>query len=805
MLGFVQDVRYAARTLVRAPAFAAAAILTLALGIGATTIVFSLVDGILLRPLPISEPERVVLAREINPGGQEFSVAWPNFLDWKARATSFENLAAWRGLPANLTGLAEPQRIMTRQVTWTLFDVLGVQPVAGRNLTAADDVPGVPRVGLVSYGFWQRHFGGDPTAVGRQIVLDDTPVTIVGVLPRSFTVARVEDAFLPLGNFLGPNNSSLHRGNHNGLAAIGRLAPGVSLEAARAELAGIAKQLEAAYPDTNSGNGATVNLLYEVLVRQARPALVVLIGAVVAMLLIACVNIANLLLVRGTARAQELEVRRALGAERWRLLRQLLTESVLLSLVGGAAGVVLAYAGFGLFVALLPDNQARVHMVEINGRVLMFAAAASIIAGLLFGLVPALHAGSSRTMALLRAARVAGAGGGRGKTRQLLLVAELSLALVLLVAAGLMVRTMQNLFSVDLGFESAQLLSAQLSLPTARYNAEQRRAFYDRVEERVAAIPGVTGVAFTLSLPVQSSNWGSVFVVEGLPVPARADLPSAAMIPSSPSYLQTAGIRLRRGRTFTRMDNDGSPRVAVVNETFARRFWPDGDAIGKRFKQGWPESPTPWREIVGVVDDVKIGGIDIPAGLQVYLPIAQEPSSSVALVARADGDPARLQAAGRAAVREVDPNLPVYDVRTLTQVVELAVGQQRLLMVLLLGFGGLALVLAAVGVFGVNAYAVSQRTHELGVRMALGADRGKVLRLVLGQGLKTCVVGIAVGLVAAFAVTRLLTSLLYQIQPHDPATVVTVTAVLLLVTVAACYLPARRATRIDPVSALRGD
>jgi putative ABC transport system permease protein len=490
MSGFTQDVRYAIRTLLRAPGFAAVAIITLSLGIAATTIVYSLVDGILLRPLPVREADRIVVARELNPQGDIISVSWPNFLDWKARQKSFENIAAWRGQPANFTGLGEPQRIMVREVTWNLFDVLGVQPVVGRGLNAADDAPGAPRVCLISYGFWQRVFGGDPSAVGRSITLDDRPVEIVGVLPRDFTVARVEDAFLPLGSIIGPNSPLLSRGNHGGLAAVGRLAPGVSLDSARAELALIAKQLQETYPNTNSGIGATADLLLDVLVQQTRPALAVLAGAVAVMLLIACVNLANLLLVRGAGRAQEIEVRRALGAERWRLLRQLLTESVLLAFVGGIVGIAVAYAGFGVFTGLLPADQPRVHQVALNLRVTVFAVLISIATGLIFGLIPALHAGSRRATALLRSARVAGMGGARGRTRRGLLVVQLSLALVLLIAAGLMARSMQNLFAIDIGFDPEHLLSAGISLPSARYAADRRTVFYGQVEERLALFPG---------------------------------------------------------------------------------------------------------------------------------------------------------------------------------------------------------------------------------------------------------------------------------------------------------------------------
>jgi putative ABC transport system permease protein len=522
------------------------------------------------------------------------------------------------------------------------------------------------------------------------------------------------------------------------------------------------------------------------------------------MLLIACVNLANLLLVRGAARAHEIEVRRALGAERWRLLRQLLIESVVLALIGGVAGIALAYAGFSLFLGLLPADQPRMHQVAMDGRVLLFSVGVSVIAGLLFGLVPALHAGSPRAMSLLRSSRVAGVAVAQGRTRQGLLVAQLSLALVLLVSAGLMARTMENLFAIDVGFEPEGVLSANFTLPP-RYTQDARRTFFTQVEERVRAVPGVRNVALGLSLPVRGSFWNSVFIVDGQPIPARADLPSAALNPVTPSYFDTMGIRLLRGRGFNASDRNGAPHVVVVNETFAKRFWPNGDAIGQRIKQGWPEDQTPWREIVGIVNDVKTEGVDQPTRIQAYVPLAQDPFTFLTMVVRADDDPARLRASVGQAIREVDPNLPVYDLLTLNEIMRRGVGSQRLLMILLLGFGGLALLLAAVGVFGVNAYAVSQRTHELGVRMALGADRGRVLTLVLKQGFITCAIGIALGIIAAIATTRVLTTLLYQVTPYDPITFATGTGVLLVVTAAACLLPALRATRVDPVAALRAD
>jgi putative ABC transport system permease protein len=800
--GFGGDLRYALRALRRAPAFTAVAVGTLALGIGATTIVYSLVDGILLRPLPIAEPERVVLARETGPDGGEFSASWPNFVDWRERARSFSGLAAWRGVPLNLTGGERPRRILGRQVTANLFDVLGVRPHLGRGLLPTDDQPGVEAVCLVSFGFWRRELDGDPGAIGRRLTLDDLPVTVVGVLPRDFSIARQEDVFLPLGLALRPGSFLLARGNHNGLAAIGRLAPGATVESARAEIETIGAQLAQQYPDTNSGNGATAGPLYEVLVGDARPMLRVLLAAVGAMLLIACVNLASLLIARGAGRAQELAVRRALGAARWRIARQQLTESLILALAGGAAGVALARAGFAAVLALLPPGQARAHLVALDLRVLAAMAAVSVVTGLVFGTVPALQAAGGRSPSLLRGSRLTPAT-GRAATRRRLLVAEVALALMLLAAAGLALRTLANLQAIDPGFEPGGAIAAQVSLPATRYTHERRRAFVAAAVERVAALPGVDAAAFAGSLPVEGANWYSVFIVGDQPVPPRAELPSAAFTPATPGYFDALEIRLVRGRLFAPGDGPEAPTVAVVNESLARRFWPAGDALGQRLKQGWPEDQEPWREIVGVVADVKTDGVDQPTPLQAYLPYSQVPTGYGVIVARTGGDPGRLARPLEAAIHEVDPDLPVFDVRTLDQVLDRGVGTQRLTVALLSGFAFLALAMAAVGVFGVAGYSVAQRTRELGVRVALGADPGRVLRLVLGQELRVCAAGIALGAAGALALAGVMRSLLYGVPPRDPATLAAAATLLFAVTALACYLPARRAARVDPIEALR--
>jgi putative ABC transport system permease protein len=803
MSGLIQDLRYAIRALKRAPGFAAVSIITLALGIAATTIVYSIVDGVLLRPLPIEDPDRVMLARE-TANGQDMSLAWPNFQDWQKRQTSFVSLAAWRGLTANLTGIEQPRRLNVRHVTWQLLSTLGVRPMLGRDFTADDDRPGVPRAAVVSYAFWQRELGGTAEALGRQIMLDELPVTVIGVLPRDFTIARQEDIYLPVGNFLEGQLLQLYngRGNHFGFAAIGRLKPGVTAETANTEMVTIARQLEQEYPATNSGNGATVRPLFEVLVGDARQMLYVLFGAVITMLLIACVNLANLMLSRAASRSQEMAVRRSLGAARWRIARQMLTESLLLAAIGGAAGVLLAYVGFEALVALLPPNQPRIHTVTIDWRVVGVAALASMGTGVLFGLMPAIQAATGKTMTLLRSARVTGTAQSSAGTRRALLLAEVALALILVTGAGLMLRTVSNLAAVETGFDHEAIVSAQFNLPR-RYDAPKRVLFIDQALERLRAIPGVSNASFTYSIPLAGSNWNSIFIIEGQPVPERSKLPSSAWTPITDEYFETMGIRLLRGRGFDGRDLANSPTVVVVNETFARRFFGTDNPIGARVKQGWPEDKAPWREIVGVVNDVRVGALQGDQILQAYLPVRQVSQGSGAFVVRATANPAALGRSIEAAVHEIDPNLPLFNIQTMGEVIDAGIGNERLTMVLLLGFAGLALLMAAIGVFGVTAYSVTQRTHELGVRMALGARPSSVLALVLRQEMGACLIGIAVGIAGAWLMSSLLESLLFGVTSRDTLTLSIASLVLVVVTALACFIPARRATRVDPVTALR--
>ncbi|HYE85569.1 MAG TPA: ADOP family duplicated permease, partial [Vicinamibacterales bacterium] len=546
---------------------------------------------------------------------------------------------------------------------------------------------------------------------------------------------------------------------------------------------------------------AVVQPLFEVLVSTARPTLYVLLGAVAAMLLIACVNLANLMLSRAAGRAQEMAVRRSLGAARWRIARQMLTESVLIAVAGGALGVALSFAGFETLIAMLPPSQPRIHLITIDGRVLAVSALASICTGLLFGLVPAIHAATGRSLLLLRSGRVTGTASS-SPIRRALLLSEVALALVLVAGAGLMLRTMNSLLSVDIGVDHERLISAQFALPS-RYDPPRRIVYMDQVLDRLKALPGVENAAFAYSLPVSGSNWNSVFIVDGQPIPERSQLASSAWTPVSRNYFETVGVELVAGRLFGAADGAQSPLVAVVNETFARRFFPGGTPIGARIKQGFPENPTPWREIVGVVKDVKVNDLQSDPPAQAYLPFAQNPPGFGAVVVRAAGTPATLARSIESAFREIDPNVPLNSIETMERVIEGRIGNERLTMALLLGFAALALLIAAIGVFGVTAYAVSQRTHEVGVRMALGARPSSVMAMILRQELTACGAGIAVGVGATLMLGSLLESLLFGVTPRDALTVSLASVVLMLVTVTACAIPAHRATRVDPATALR--
>ena len=808
----LHDIRYAFRSYAKAPSFALVILATLALGIGASTAIFSLVNGILLQPLPLPDPDRLVYANEINSKGDRISVSWPNYLDWRARARSFDALAISRDEPVTLTGTDRAQRLRAGRVTGNLFLVLGITPVLGRGFTDDDDQPSAAPAVVLTDAFWRGQMGADRGIIGRTLTLDSVTHTIVGVLPRAFEFPRFgfprpHDLFVSIGPIAGSPNLT-DRGNHNGFSALGRLKPRVSVETADRELQAIAAGLEREYPNTNSAIGVRAERLADRLVSDIRLTLLTLLGAVGFLLLIACVNVANLLIARGAARRHELAVRAALGGGRARLATQLLVESTLVSLLGGALGIAVAAWLLRLLIAVAPDGTPRLNDVRLDGTALLFALVASAVCGIVFGALPALQASGVRGRHALVRGRAAGFAAQSHRLRRGLMVVETALALVLLTGAGLMMRTLQQLTRVETGFRVDHVLTTRFQLAGAEWTVPRRHAFYADLLSRLRALPGVTNAALAYSLPIDGSNWNSIFIVGDKPVPERAKLPSAAFSPVSAGYFETLGMRLLKGRVFNATESPDSPKVVVINETLATRLWPGEDPIGKRLKQGWPETPAaiaPWREVIGVVADVKFNGIASDTPLQAYLPFAHEPSRSVAIVMRTTVAPTALAPALEGIVRGLDKDLPLFQVRTMEQMLDTSIARQRMSMLIFVVFAIVALALASVGLYGVVAHGVTERTHEIGVRMALGAEQRHVIGLVVKQGLSMAVLGTAIGVAGELALSQWVQGLLFGVTATDPRTLAAVVAMLLAVALVACYVPAWRAARVDPTMALRAE
>jgi putative ABC transport system permease protein len=810
-----QDMRYAVRMLRKNPGFAAVVIVTLALGIGANSAIFSFVNAVILNPLPFPDSDRLVVITETMTSGDEMTVSLLNFRDWQTRSRSFEELGGVCFVTFNLSGVDTPQRLVGQAVTLNYFSILGVQPQLGRIFTPDEDKYGATPTALISDSLWRNTFGADPNILGRSLNLGTGNFTVIGVMPPRFQYITKTDIWAPLSGWLKPDSPWFDRGNHMGLAALGKLKKGISVNQAESEMRQIAAQLEQEYPASNSGSGAFTRSLQTLVVHEVRSTLLVLMGAVGFVLLIACVNVANLSLARSLVRQQEMGIRMALGARRGRLIRQMLSESFLLSVLGGITGILVARLLLSALISLAPPNLPRVSDVQLSGRVLLFTAGLTLLTSLLFGLLPALSA-SRITAAFSQAGRTSTSGPMRRRLFDSLLVAEIALALVVLTGAGLMTRTMYKIANVDPGFRTDHLLTLRLDIegPKYRDNLPLQRAFQKAALTNVKALPGVESAAFTLSLPIVGSNWGSVFIVGDQPVPERSKIPTAAFNPASPEYFQTMGIRLLQGRVFTDADGPDSPEVVVINETMARRFWPNENPIGKRVKQGWPEWKTPWREVIGVVADVKLNGVIETTPLHVYLPLAQTDYTGLYLAVRTTVEPQTLAASVQGALHQVDSQIPLYQVRTMDERLERAVVSQRAAMILLSAFALVAMLLAAVGIYGVISWGVMQRTRELGVRMALGALRRDVMWLVLRRSMLLVLAGVTLGLLGAFAVTRLLgaslteggpgkTPLLFGVKAMDPMTFILTPILLALVAFLACCLPARRATKIDPLVALR--
>ena len=820
MNSLLQDLRYGARMFVKKPGFTLIVLLTLALGVGANTAIFSVINAVLLRPLPYDESERLVLYNERSPQMDGMSISWPNYSDWRAQQRVFEEMGVFNRGDYNLTGEGEPERIQAGQVTASLFTTLRVRAAQGRLFTADEDKPGGPPVVVLSHGLWQRRFGGDPRIVGKNLSFNDRTYTVIGVMPQDFRFPSRVEIWVPVGQ-LSDQPSWKQRGNHPGLYGVARLKPGVNIERARAEMDNIAAGLEKQYPDSNQGNRLRIMPLLENYVSNVRRGLWVLFGAVGFVLLIACANIANLLLARATTRARELAVRAALGAGRARLVRQLLTESLLLAVIGGTLGLLLARWGVRFILQTSPDAIPRAQEIGLDTRVLAFTITVSILTGLIFGLVPAWQASKVDLHETLKEGG-RGHSGSRQWLRGSLVVTEVAAALVLLVGAGLLIRSFYRLQQVNPGFSYERLWSANITLPEKKYGPEQRLEFWQRLTERLRAVPGVEAAAVASGLPLGNNGWQRGFTIEGRPAPPPGQTPMMETCAVSPDYFRAMSIPLRAGRYFTDQDHHQPPtgplpdnlgpearyylslNVIIIDEEFARRHWPNEDAVGKRVRLGGNDPTTPLPTVVGVVGRVKMESLSGGSNyVQGYFPSLQLPLRGMTAVIKSRVEPASLTAAVREQLAGLDPHQPIFNIRTMEQIRDESVSTEKLNLTLLILFASVALVLALVGIYGVMSYAVTQRSHEIGIRIALGAQRRDVLRLIVGQGMLLAALGAVIGLALAFGLTRMMRTLLFDVTPTDLLTFTSVTTLLVAVALVACLVPARRATKVDPIVALR--
>ncbi|MEW6128150.1 MAG: ABC transporter permease [Acidobacteriota bacterium] len=798
-----QDVRFGVRRLLKTPGFTLIAVLTLALGIGATTAIFSVVNTVLLRPLPFKEPDRLVMVRETKfPQFSEFAVSPANFLDWQQQNTVFEQLVGVRPVTVNLTGTGDPERLNGATLTDGFGALLGVTPQLGRDFLSEENQVGRNNVVLLSHNLWQRRFGGEPDIINQKIILDGQPYTVVGVMPAGFKFLEWQsELWIPLA--FTPQQAQ-NRGGHNISLVVGRLKPDITHEMARVEMSALASRLEMQYPEVNAGWNVILMPLLDATVRTIKPALLLLLAAVAFVLVIACVNVANLLLAKAAVRQREIAIRTALGAGRFRIIRQLLTESVLLAIVGGTAGLLLANWGLQLLLQLAPQDLPRVANVSLDARVLAFSAVITLLTGILFGLVPALHASKPNLQEPMKdASRGLTAGGNRQRMRSSLVVVEIAAALVLLVGAGLMLKSFWRLLQVDPGFAPEQALTMTVALPQNKYGDGTRQtAFFQQLLDNVKALPGVESVGAASHIPLDGNDSVVSYEVKGQPPAPPGSFTSANYFIIEGDYFGAMGIPLRKGRVFSEHDTKDAPLVVMINETFARKNFPDENPIGKSLNFDSADNPV-YREIIGVVGDVKYYGLDREATQQLYFPASQEPERKMTLVARTAGDPLALTTAIRNQVHHLDKNQPVSDIKTLAQLVSTSIVSQRFSIWLLGIFATVALVLAAVGIYGVLSYVVAQRTHEIGIRMALGAGRREVFRLVVGHGMQLTMIGVVAGLSVAFVLTRLMATLLFNVSATDPLTYTLIGLLLVVVALLACYIPARRATRVDPLVALR--
>lgn len=800
-----QDVIYAFRRLAAAPAFTLVALATLALGIGANSAIFSIVYAVLLKPLPFTEPERLVQLYQVSEGRNVAYFSPPNFLDTRAEAKSFEDIAAVDGGGVTLTGRGAPAVLNGAEVSASFFHVFGLKPELGRAISRDENEPDKSSVVVLGHALWQSRFGGDPKILGQSVRLDSRDFTVIGVAPKDFSFPDDTEVWTPLS--YDPVFRTQSRGAWY-LRVFGRLRPSVSLAAAREEIKTIAARLEKAYPDHNEGLGGTTLPLQESMVGASRSALYLLLGAVGLVLLIACVNVANLLMARAAARESEFAVRQALGAGRGRIFRQLMTESLLLGALGGVAGLFVASISLGSLIALQPNGVKRLSEVHIDGTVMLFAAMLSIATGLFCGVFPGMSARRAPAQALREGARGLLAGRS-GRVRGGLVIGQMALAMMLLAGAGLLLRSFAQLQQVNPGFEVKDALTFRIALPAEAYKDESRRvAFFDRLLERVSALPGAHTAAATLGLPLNGTQINISFQVKNRPELPASQQPAMEMRAATPGYFKAMGIPVVRGRGIEPGDIAGAAQVVVLSQSAVKKYFPNENPIGQWITLGWrrPEGqPKAGGEVVGVVGDVRTFGLAREAVPEVYLPYAQLPVSTMDVLVRTSVPPMTLGPAVEQAVHELDPDLPVARLRSLEEVVSRSISQPRFYMLLLGLFASMAVLLAALGIFGVISYAVTQRSREIGIRMALGARPGSVMRMVLSNAATLVVSGIGLGLLGALALSRVLSGLLFNLSPTDPATLAGVAALLTAVALLASYLPARQATRVDPLLTLRSE
>jgi len=814
-----QDIRYGARMLLKNPGITIIVIIALALGIGANTAIFSVVNAVLLRPLPYPESDRLIFLNEMSPVLDEMSISYPNFTDWRAHNQTFEKMGVYNRASYNLTSTGEAERIVTGQVSADLFSVLRVNAAQGRVFANEEDKPGGTPVVVLSYPLWQRRFGGQTSILNQPITLNGKSYTVIGIMPQSFAYPSRAEMWVPVGQ-LSDQPSWKERGNHPGLYGVARLKPGVTFEQANADMNNIAANLEKQYPDSNASTRVRLRPLLEIFVVDVRRALWVIFGAVGFVLLIACANIANLLLARATGRRKEMAIRTAVGASRWRIARQLLTESILLSLIGGSIGLVLARLGVDLILYVSPDAIPRSREIGLDWKVLAFTVGISFLTGILFGLIPAIQAGDVDVHETLKES---GRGtSGRQWLRSSLVVVEVATTLVLLIGAGLLIRSFYLLQKVNPGFSHEHLTSFSISLPEKKYATEETRSsFYNHLLENIRALPGVETTAAASGLPLGNNGWQTSFVIDGRPLPPRDQTPLMEACLVTPDYFKVMNIPLLRGRVFNDRD-DRSHLVGrdlskltdvekqgaglnsiVIDEEFAKRYWPNEDPVGKRVRMG-ADPKAPVLEVLGVVGRVKMESLNQNSDrVQGYFAFNQVPLGGMTVVIKGASDANQLISSIRGAVRELDPNQPIYSVRTMDEIRAESVAPERLNLTLLSLFAGIALVLAIVGIYGVMSYSVTQRTHEIGIRMAVGARPLDVFKMILGHGMKLALIGVGIGLVGAFLLTRLMATMLFGVEPTDATTYGAISILLIAIALLACYLPGRRATKVEPTISLR--